>query len=329
MTRMSGSSATWSTSWRSWMTWPVSSRIRLVRPRVGSLSCCSHQSIGRGVALEDLVEHALVGRVVGVAGVGLAEERELVGRLLLPVDEEAAGRRVAAVEPQQVALALGALALPVGEELARGVVGAEHVPAGADDVGRVGVDRVEQLLELLAEHLGLGLAPRRGARRDGVEVGAAVGVEAQRPREPVDDRLARPQVAAALDEVVVGDGDVGQLGDLGATEPHPPPALGALDADLLGRDRVPARTQELAERGRRAHAERDVRGHADILPAPAPRAAVRRPAEGRQTTRGRRSIGGEGGTPTTTRASVRVLRSHGAALRPASWVASMDTPRPR
>src|SRR6476619_671446 len=186
---MSGSSSTWSTSCRSWMTCPLSRRIRLVRPRVGS-----------------------------------------VGRVLLPVDEETARGRVAAVEPQQVALALAPLALPVREELARGVVGAEDVPPGAHDVGRVGLDRVEQLLELLRQLLGCLRPPGRGAGRERVQVRAPVGVELECTREAVDAALARAKVAAALDEVVVGHGDVGELGDLGAAEAHPTPALGPLDA---------------------------------------------------------------------------------------------------
>jgi hypothetical protein len=202
---------------------------------------------GGGVGLEDLVEHTLVGRVVRVARIRLTEEGQLVGGLLLPVDEEAASGGVAAVEPQQVALSLRALALPVREELAGGVVGAEHIPTGADDVGGSGLDGVEQLLELLAQHLGLGLAARGGAGGDGVQVGATVGIELERSGQAVEDRLAGAQVAATLDEVVVGDGDLRELGDLGAAQPDAATALGALDPDLLRSDRVPSGAEELAE----------------------------------------------------------------------------------
>lgn len=108
---------------------------------------------------------------------------------------------------------------PVGPQRPCGSVGGEHVRAPAGDIGRAGVQAVDERADRGSKRFGpVEVLGARSPWTSSCRWVRSGGAEPQRAGQRVEDQSGRPHVAALLKERVVGRRDRGEHRDLLATQ---------------------------------------------------------------------------------------------------------------
>jgi hypothetical protein len=176
-----------------------------------------------------------------------AEARHLRGRLGLPIDKRAPGRRVGEGPPQHVPL-IRRQCRPVCPEQPGGPVRRQHVTVPASDIGRIRVETVDKSRDRMRQRFCA--EPRSGPRHAAAErmqVRPIGGRHAQRPRDRLEHLPRRSQVPGLLEEGVVGGRHPGEVGYLfPAKAPRAPPVPGG-QPDIGGLKPVSPRAKQIGE----------------------------------------------------------------------------------
>ncbi len=185
-----------------------------------------------GAGLVEEVDELDEGGVVGVPGGRRPKSGELRAGFLLPVDEHVAGGGFGERPGEDVAR-LRRPDTPVSPQEAGGTVCAQHVKVASGDVGRAGVEAIDERSDGGSECLGrvmaLGL---QVAVDDLVQVRAFGGAELEGVSKRVEHLARRGDVSALLEERVVGRGDRGEQSDFLAAQAPGPPAAPGGQADI-------------------------------------------------------------------------------------------------
>lgn len=183
-----------------------------------------------------------------------AQQTDAVGTGVLPIAEERGGTGVQERVAGEVHRCVGTIEHRRVHRPAETIRGQQVEAAVAHDRRRV--DRVEDQLDPRPQ-------PRRrrppahvgeaGGSHEILEVGALVPIEAQRPRDGVQDLVRDAGRVPSLETRVVLDADPGEQGDLVTSQPGDAATSARRQAGRFGGDACSARRQELADLGHGVH----------------------------------------------------------------------------
>ncbi len=177
-----------------------------------------------------------------------AQQTDAVGTGVLPIAEERGGTGVQERVAGEVHRCVGTIEHRRVHRPAETIRGQQVEAAVAHDRRRV--DRVEDQLDPRPQ-------PRRrrppahvgeaGGSHEILEVGALVPIEAQRPRDGVQDLVRDAGRVPSLETRVVLDADPGEQRDLASTQPRDTTPATRREADGFRIDPRPARGEQLAD----------------------------------------------------------------------------------
>jgi hypothetical protein len=142
---------------------------------------------------------------------------------------------------------------PVGEQLPRGRVGGQHVPAAPFHERRKRLKALDQVGHLAINPLGWRRPGYVGTGRAVVPVSQNLQVAALGGRHPqgrcqgIKHLCGGPHRASLLKKGVVGDGQVRQLGDLLAAQASRAPPAPRRQTDIAGHEPLAPRPEQLPE----------------------------------------------------------------------------------